>query len=735
MLPFLIQISLATEVKGMRASQRVIICVLSVLVTLSVLAATARGARLRVAFPSSDEVGGFNLIIANTASVATELTLTTYGADGTAAESVELDILAGHARRILSIDNTGLSTTPAALVITSSSSLSGFLILFGAAGGFVGIGAEQASAGVLSVPFVPSISAFRNELIVTNDNSSAAELTLFGDDETGAEILVADELSVPGNGVLRLDLAEVAREVSGAGIAALRLEASVMVSAYLAVFASDGFLLGIIPSQQPTAPFIETFTVSRDGADLLVEIAGQGFSPSPANNVVLIGSTSASVERASSTEVEVRLPAGTSGDLSVTVFGQQSNLVAFSTAPVIDSIDPNVLSVGQEVTIRGRNFNEVAALNIVNFGAVTATVRSATPTQLVASVPAGSTTGTLKVAVDGGESSAVSYTLLPVLSSLSPSSGPAGTAVTITGENFNAEVSRNIVTFNGIAGTVTAVTATTLSVTAPLTTTEVVSGEVVVISGGLTSNALTFTATPVITSLTPSVGSVGAEVTIVGSNFSDTPILNTVLFNARAGTVVDAGKTRLVVTSPNISGHTVNGDVTVTVAGLTSNALTFSGEPLISSVAISFDSDKKPSGLTISGQNFSATTTNNSVVVDGLTATVTAASATSLTVVLPANITLEALVVAVNGISITHTIGATISSITPSSGSANTQVEILGANFSTSQNTISIGATSVSVNALTSNRIVFTVPLGLSAGAQSVTVTANGMRSNTFTVQ
>jgi uncharacterized repeat protein (TIGR01451 family) len=55
----------------------------------------------------------------------------------------------------------------------------------------------------------------------------------------------------------------------------------------------------------------------------------------------------------------------------------------------------------------------------------------------------------------------------PVITGFTPVAGAAGTVVTLTGRHFDAVPAGNQVTFNGIAATVTAATATTLSVTVP----------------------------------------------------------------------------------------------------------------------------------------------------------------------------------------------------------------------------------------------------------------------------
>ena len=46
-------------------------------------------------------------------------------------------------------------------------------------------------------------------------------------------------------------------------------------------------------------------------------------------------------------------------------------------------------------------------------------------------------------------------TLPPVITSFTPTSGPSGTTVTITGTNFNTTASNNIVWFGAVQATVT----------------------------------------------------------------------------------------------------------------------------------------------------------------------------------------------------------------------------------------------------------------------------------------
>ncbi len=72
----------------------------------------------------------------------------------------------------------------------------------------------------------------------------------------------------------------------------------------------------------------------------------------------------------------------------------------------------------------------------------------------------------------------------PVVTSFSPTSGPIGTSVTITGTNFSPTPSSNIVYFGAVRSTVTAATPNSLTVSVPLGTTY---EPITVTTGGLTA--------------------------------------------------------------------------------------------------------------------------------------------------------------------------------------------------------------------------------------------------------
>jgi len=161
---------------------------------------------------------------------------------------------------------------------------------------------------------------------------------------------------------------------------------------------------------------------------------------------------------------------------------------------------------------------------------------------------------------------------VPNISSLSPNSGPVGTAVTITGTNFGTTLGGSTVKFNGTTATPTSWSATSIVVPVPAGAS---SGNVVVTVNGTASNGVTFTVsspTPAISSLSPASGAVGTAVTINGTNFGAAQGSSTVTFNGTAATPTSWSATSIVAPVP--AGAT-SGDVVVTVNGAASNGVAF----------------------------------------------------------------------------------------------------------------------------------------------------------------
>jgi hypothetical protein len=115
------------------------------------------------------------------------------------------------------------------------------------------------------------------------------------------------------------------------------------------------------------------------------------------------------------------------------------------TTPAINDFSPTGGPVGTIVDIRGANFTGATG---VEFNRTEASFTVESDSEIQATVPGGATPGQITVTtLNGTTTSSSSFGVsVPSISSFSPTSGPAGTSVTVQGENLSDTTS---VSFNG----------------------------------------------------------------------------------------------------------------------------------------------------------------------------------------------------------------------------------------------------------------------------------------------
>jgi len=241
-------------------------------------------------------------------------------------------------------------------------------------------------------------------------------------------------------------------------------------------------------------------------------------------------------------------------------------------------------------------------------------------------------------------------------------------------------------------------------------------------------------ASPSITSLSPSSGTVGTSITVVGTNFGATQGTSTVTFNGTAATPTSWSATSIAVPVPAAA---TTGPVVVTVNGQASNGVPFTVTPKINSLAPT--SGPIGTSVTISGNTFGATQGTSTVTFNGTAATPTSWSATSIAVPVPAAATTGPVVVTVNGQAsngVTFTVTPKINSLTPTSGTVGTSVTISGNTFGANQgtSTLTFNGTAATPTSWSATSIAVPVPAAATTGP--VVVTVNGQASNgvAFTV-
>jgi uncharacterized repeat protein (TIGR03803 family) len=221
-----------------------------------------------------------------------------------------------------------------------------------------------------------------------------------------------------------------------------------------------------------------------------VEILGQGFT---GTTVVSFNGVHATFSVVSDTYLTATLPAGALTG-TVTVTTPTGTLISdrkFLVTPQITSIAPTSGIVGSSVTITGVSLTQATKVTI---GGKTATFTVNSDTKITAKVPVGAKTSQkITITTPGGAAtSAATFTVVPSITGFSPSSGPVGTLVKITGNTFTGTTS---VTFGGVAATsFTIVKDTEVDATVP---TGAVTGPIAVTTaGGTATSATNFTVTP-----------------------------------------------------------------------------------------------------------------------------------------------------------------------------------------------------------------------------------------------
>jgi hypothetical protein len=382
-----------------------------------------------------------------------------------------------------------------------------------------------------------------------------------------------------------------------------------------------------------------------------VTISGSNFGASQGTSTVTFNGTAATPTSWSATSIVVPVPTGaSSGNVVVTVGSVSSNALTYTVTvpPRLTSLSPSSGAVASAVTINGTGFGASKGTSTVTFNGTPATPTTWSATSIVVPVPAGATTGNVVVTVAGLAGNALTFTVVPTptLTSLSPSSGAIATAVTIGGNNFGATQGTSTVTFNGAAAAPAAWSATSITVPVPVGAT---TGNVVVTVGGFASNALTFTVTaaPTITSLSPSSGPLGTVVTISGSGFGAGKGNSTVTFNSTAATPTSWSASSIVVPVPTGAS---TGNVVVKAGGQASNAMTYT--VTVGPVMTNLSPAHGPVStvVTITGSNFGSTMGSSTITFNGVAATPTSWSGTTIVVPVPAGALSGNVVVTVGGV-------------------------------------------------------------------------------------
>ncbi|MFF0431765.1 IPT/TIG domain-containing protein [Streptomyces sp. NPDC004327] len=414
--------------------------------------------------------------------------------------------------------------------------------------------------------------------------------------------------------------------------------------------------------------------------------------------------------------------------------------------PVVTGISPasGPAAGGTTVTITG---TDLSGATSVTFGTGhPATDVSCSATSCTATAPAG-TAGTVDVQVTtpngtsaAGSADRYTYIAYPVVTGVSPDSGPlaGGTTVTITGTGLSGATS---VTFGtGHPATDVSCSATSCTATAPAGTAGAVDVQVTTPGGTSVAGAAaryTYVAQPAVTTVSPTSGPAlgGTKVTITGTNLGGTTAVHFGSTPAASFTVT--GTTSITATAPAGTGTV---DITVTTPNGTSTSqpddrFTYIPAPVVSAVSPASGPATGGTQVTITGTGFTGASAVHFGATPATSFTVT--SATSITATAPAGVegTVDVTVTTDNGTSATGTAAQytyvaapTLTALSPSNGASpgGNQVTITGTGF-TGATAVTFGGTAATSFTVTSSTSITAVaPAGTAGTSVDVAVTTIG---------
>ncbi|NTX07667.1 IPT/TIG domain-containing protein [Myxococcus sp. CA040A] len=359
---------------------------------------------------------------------------------------------------------------------------------------------------------VPSISAF-----TPTSGAEGTEVTVTGSGFTGATAVTFG--GVPASGFNVLDDGQLTAELG------LRTP-----SGPVRVTNSRGTGISNAAFNVLPAPRIDGVSPSHGKPGTEVTITGSGLS---GTTVVLIGTPSVEVPFTvvGDTKLTATSPSGTtSGPVSVQspsgmAHSSEDFTVLSVTAPAVTDVSPLTGGRGTAVTLTGTGFTGTTG---VKFGGVSAGVFEVTSdTQLLAYVPNSARSGTVSVTntVDTRDSSQTfTCVAAPTVTQLSPTTGKAGTQVTLSGTNLTGATSVRFGTHSTAEALITLQGSTRLTTTVPP---GAVSGNILVTTpGGTTASRSAFTVStstkPTVASFSPDSGGAGTQVTVTGKGFTGT---------------------------------------------------------------------------------------------------------------------------------------------------------------------------------------------------------------------
>jgi len=226
-----------------------------------------------------------------------------------------------------------------------------------------------------------------------------------------------------------------------------------------------------------TAPTITLLSPESGLAGSNITVSGTNFPTAYGSISATLGGVSVTTSPYSNNQFSFTVPTSLSPGSYSFVLNAGPNSVTASqkftvAAPGISNFLPASGPVNSQVTLSGTFI--AGQYYTVNFGSYSTSGYAQSSGTLVVNVPSGIPPGALKISVvfPGQTVTATgSFTVTaPTITSFSPTSGVAGTLVTITGTGFNPNYYGTTVSFGTINANIVSITTTSITVTVPSNT-------------------------------------------------------------------------------------------------------------------------------------------------------------------------------------------------------------------------------------------------------------------------
>ena len=344
---------------------------------------------------------------------------------------------------------------------------------------------------------------------------------------------------------------------------------------------------GIVGSTTVTVtspvPTISSVSPTSGTAGTQVSVSGSGFGNSQGTGTVWLGTGQGAIVSWSDTQVTATVASGSSsGTVRIQQNGADSNSVPFTVnTPTITGVTPASGTAGTQVSITGTGFGAAQGSGQVWLGTAVGQVNSWSDSQVVATVVTGSTSGAVQILQNGVWSNSIAFTVTssPHVINITPTSGSAGSIVTIQGTGFGPYEGNGAV---WIGGTYAYVQGWSDTVVVASVAASAVSGVVKVEQNGTWSNAVGF-------SVSGSLGTGGTSVTIVPNIINmvigDTRTLQALGSNGQTmtGLTWTSSNTTVATLStddPPILTAIASGNATITAGSASADVTVFAGATL-----------------------------------------------------------------------------------------------------------------------------------------------------------